>query len=163
MLIGTAFSRFAVGRLNTDRTYDTSFSGDGVAPISIGASDDVAGRSVMLADGKVLVPSTSQGTFAVTRFNADGTLDTSFSQDGKLTIPLGNQFVSARATAVAVQPDGRMIVVGQASQMATISTIQYVDSHLAVVRLNQDGTLDSTFGNGGIVITSLSGYAAHPW
>ncbi len=160
MLIGTAFSRFAVGRLNTDRTYDTSFSGDGVAPISIGASDDVAGRSVILADGKVLVPSTSQGTFAVTRFNADGTLDTSFSQDGKLTIPLGNQFVSARATAVAVQPDGRMIVVGQASQMATISTIQFVDSDFAMVRLNQDGTLDSTFGNGGVVITSLNGFAS---
>ncbi len=160
ILSGTAFSRFAVGRLNTDRTYDSTFSGDGVAPVSIGASDDVAGRSAILANGKVVVPGASQGTFAITRFNANGTLDTSFSQDGKLTISLGNQFLSARATAVAVQPDGRMIVVGQASQMGTISNSQVLETHFALVRMNQDGTLDSTFGNGGIVITSLNGYAS---
>src|SRR5439155_19461396 len=76
--------------------------------------------------------------FALTRYNPDGTLDTSFSFDGKVTTDLGsNDF----ASAVAIQGDGKIVVAG---------VFQTAGPRiLALARYNPDGTLDLTFADHG--------------
>ena len=92
-------------------------------------------------------------SFAVARYNCDGTLDTSFGIDnsGVMVIPFGSS--QGTAFAVAIQPDGKIVVAG---------SITYADgsSDFAVVRLNCDGTLDHTFGcdRSGIVTIDFGGF-----
>lgn len=89
------------------------------------------------ADGKVVIAGSSGGMFAQ-RFNLDGSVDTSFGSHGIATVPgLGG---SAIANAVAVAPDGRIVVAG---------TIGEPDTRIAVARFNANGTLDPSFGTGG--------------
>ena len=133
---------FAVLRLNADGTRDTTFGGDGRVNLTFGGGTfggvERAYGLARQADGKyVVVGVTDAGggvpnNFAITRLNADGTLDTSFSGDGKLTLDLGFE---DQAHAVAIQADGRIVVAGQAA------------SDIAVVRLLPDGTLDPSFND----------------
>jgi uncharacterized delta-60 repeat protein len=80
---------FAVGRLNSDGTPDTTFDGDGKATIDFFSTSDY-GRSVAVqADGKIVIGGQSYRSsagwdFAVARLNSDGTLDTTFDGDGKV-------------------------------------------------------------------------------
>ncbi len=154
---GTNFGRFGIARLTADRVLDTTFSGDGLAMVDFGNSNDIAGRSVQQSNGRIVVASTSLNTFAVTRYVSSGALDTSFSQDGRVTIDFGNQYLLAVANDVAIQSDGRMVVVGYVRQL-TSDPLSAAD-HIAIARLNADGTLDTTFGNNGTVVTPLNGYA----
>jgi uncharacterized delta-60 repeat protein len=84
---------FAVLRYNADGSLDTLFGGgDGIVTTDFaGGSFDVAYRVVVQADGRIVVGGASgSGTtdFAVARYLADGSLDTSFSGDGKQTVDL---------------------------------------------------------------------------
>lgn len=133
---------FALVRYTADGVLDTSFSGDGRANLTFGAP--VFGgveRAYGLArqtDGKlVVVGQTDAGggvadNFAIARLKADGTLDETFSGDGKLVVDFG---FDDEAHAVAIQPDGKIVVVGQAA------------SDMAVLRLLPDGSLDESFNN----------------
>jgi uncharacterized delta-60 repeat protein len=95
-------------------------------------------------DGKILLGGTSDGKFALARYNVDGTLDTTFSGDGKLTTQLGNEPLT---TFIAPQPDGK-IVVG----MSTVGVF-------TLARLLPNGDLDPTFGvNGKITSVYHAGY-----
>src|SRR5207247_1649268 len=80
---------FAVARYNTDGTLDTSFDGDGKLTTPFGGSDDIGFAVAIQGDGKIVVVGRtfngSNWDFAVARYNADGSLDTSFDGDGKLT------------------------------------------------------------------------------
>lgn len=78
--------------------------------------------------------------------SADGTLDTSFDTDGKLTTTFGSS--SSNGYAVAVQSDGKTVVAGEDGANG---------GEIALVRYNRDGSLDSTFGTGGKVSTNFSG------
>jgi uncharacterized delta-60 repeat protein len=75
------------------------------------------------------------------RYNADGSLDTTFSGDGKLTTQVG---IVGGASSVAIQSDGKIVVAGGA------------DNDFAVVRYNPDGSLDTDFFGVGMVITPVS-------
>lgn len=86
--------------------------------------------------------------FAVSRFLADGTPDPAFGTNGSVRTWLGT--VVDRALAVAVQPDGRIIAAGS-------SNTGNNNLDFALVRYATDGSLDPTFGNGGKVITAVSG------
>lgn len=156
-LAGGASSRFGTAMLKADRTLDSTWSADGLAPVAFGNSDDVAGRSVQQTNGRIVVASTSLNTFAVTRYLPTGALDTTFSQDGKVTIDFGAQYLNAFAADVAVQADGRIVVVGYVSQIDNPNQ-NSVSNHVAVARLNANGTLDTTFGTNGTVVTPLGGY-----
>jgi uncharacterized delta-60 repeat protein len=79
-----------------------------------------------------------------------GQLDPTFGNGGKITLGFGGTV--ARATAVAVQPDGRIVVVGRAQTSSTPASADF-----AVVRFTPDGTLDPTFGAGGKVNTDFFG------
>jgi uncharacterized delta-60 repeat protein len=85
--------------------------------------------------------------FVLARFNADGTVDSTFGDDGKVTTDLVGGFAQERARAVAIQSDGKIVVAGEA-------TVPSGDLAVALVRYNADGTLDPTFGTGGKVFGS---------
>ena len=140
---------FAVVRYNIDGTLDLSFSGDGIVTTDSGAQYDVGCGVALQPDGKIVVVGNSSNgsnaVFAVVRYDTDGTLDTSFSEDGIVTTALGSS--GDYANAVALQPDGKIVVVGSSSNGS--------NSDFAVVRYNTDGTLDASFSEDGIVTTAI--------
>ncbi|MBW4694871.1 MAG: DUF4347 domain-containing protein [Lyngbya sp. HA4199-MV5] len=111
------------------------------------------------SDGKLLVAGSiggSNSSFALNRYNSDGSLDTSFDGDGRVTTNFYTPSFSGLSDtespkAVLVQPDGKIVVVGSAS-----NDVRYVPD-FALVRYNSDGSLDSTFGTGGQVRTYVGG------
>jgi len=128
-------------------TMDTSYR-----VVDFGSGNDESYAVAMQSDGKIVVAGYSfNGTnqdFAVMRFNADGTPDTSFDGDGAVTTPIagGND----QAIAVAIQSDGKIVVAGFAD-------VGGGDNDFALVRYNTDGSLDLPFGSGGKVTTPILG------
>lgn len=147
---GTSFD-FALVRYNTDGSLDTSFNGTGKVLTDFGANSSDMGNEVrMQADGKIVVAGWSDtgGTndFAIARYNTNGTLDTGFGTSGKVTINVGS---SDLAEGLTIQSDGKILVTGTAGING---------NDVGLVRLNTDGTLDTTFGGGdGIVTSNYSG------
>lgn len=137
---GAGPAGFQVVRLTRDGYLDFTFAGDGKQAVPFGAIDR-ANAIALQPDGKiVLAGSTGDGVsnhFAVARLNADGSLDTTFDGDGKLVLDLG---AHDEATAVLVQPDGKLVVAGFTDAGA---------ADFAVVRLTADGSLDPTFSGDG--------------
>ncbi len=151
---GLAFSglNFAVARYNTDGSLDSSFDGDGIVSTDIAGSGDGANDVALQADGKIVVvgvgvdPSLSTTSrFAVVRYNANGSLDTSFDGDGKTTTALGTILDSAHA--VAIQGDGKILLAGSSHNSATSAP------DFALVRYTTAGSLDGTFNGTGRVVT----------
>ena len=137
---------FAVARYNADGSLDTSFSGDGKVMTDFGHSDGAADVAIQPADQRIVVAGShrefatgTQDDFAVARYTGTGSLDTSFSGDGKLMINFGAD--PNRARAVAVASDGKIVVAG-------------AERAFHVARLDPDGSLDASFGEGGKVSTT---------
>jgi len=86
---------------------------------------------------------------------APGDLDPTFDGDGKVITDVGQlitgQAKDDRATAIALQPDGKIVVVGYVFREFDTSSSSLPRTDWLIVRYNTDGTLDSTFGSGGIV------------
>lgn len=123
---------------------DNSFGSGGIVTTKIGSGDDVANALAIQSDGKIVIAGNSNNgvktDFALVRYNADGSLDTSFGTGGKVITAIGTYRESANS--VAIQPDGKIVVGG--------STFLFVGlSYFAVVRYNPDGSLDSTFNSDG--------------
>jgi uncharacterized delta-60 repeat protein len=139
------FDGFALARYNADGSLDTSFSGDGKQTTDFGNSFDSAFGLTLQADGKVVaVGRTSDGyaapsDFALARYNANGSLDTSFSGDGKQTTDFGDQF--EQANGVALQGDGKIVAVGRRSAGGV--------NDYALARYNPNGSLDTSFSGDG--------------
>ncbi|WP_240528515.1 calcium-binding protein [Streptomyces humi] len=131
---------------------DTGFGGNGRVVTDFGG-DDSANDVAVQPDGKIVSvgsaadDSVPESDFAVTRHNPDGTLDTGFGGDGKVTTPVNNMIADgdlqwSEAHAVALQPDGKIVVAGG-------SWRGYENCcWFTVVRYNADGTLDTGFGDG---------------
>ena len=92
---------------------DPTFDTDGKVLTDFGSINDQAYAVALQPDGKIIAVGTgSTGNiddFALARYNSDGTLDTSFDTDGKVTTDSGGQDL---AYGVAVQPDGKIVVAG---------------------------------------------------
>jgi len=87
----------------------------------------------------------------VLRYNSDGSLDTTFGGDGIVTVAIGPGQQTEITTSIAIQPDGRIVVGGSTQFALNGSTGQ----DFAVVRLNPDGSFDTTFGGiGSPVVTA---------
>ena len=132
-------------RYNSDGSLDTTFDSDGISIVQFSVNGNDAIEDIALdSDGKIVVVGyTSIGgveDIAVARLNSDGSLDTTFDADGKITITIG--FGDDRAYAVALQDTGEIVLSGAIS----FGT----DTDAAIIRLNADGSIDTTFG-GGIV------------
>jgi uncharacterized delta-60 repeat protein len=147
-------SNLSLFRFNTDGSPDTSFDGDGRVDLDAGGTEDSAALVIQPADQKIVLVGSSNannGDFAVARFNADGSPDTTFGGgDGVETTDIGTN-TSDGAKAVALQADGKIVVAGSSDSGG--------DPDWTVVRYNADGSLDTTsFGGGdGKVVQDIAG------
>jgi uncharacterized delta-60 repeat protein len=147
---------FAVARFNSNGSPDTSFDTDGVLNTSFSPNQDYPTGIAVQTDGKIVVGGGSRNDtdgwdqIAVARYNADGTLDTTFDGDGKLTTTVGLRMGSDVTNSVAIQSNGKIVVGGTAAMGST-------GNDFMVVRYNADGSLDSTFDADGKVTTSFGG------
>jgi serralysin len=115
--------------------------------------EDAAWGVAIQADGKIVAAGdagfrTGNSRFAVARYNADGTLDSTFSGDGKVTTQFTRH--DDPVSGAALQSDGRIVVSGGAAADGP-------NSNFALARYNSDGTLDLTFGGDGKVRTDFVG------
>jgi len=129
---------------------DTSFGDGGKAVTAVGPTDDYAQAMAVQADGKLVVVgygNTGTSTdFELVRYQRDGAIDTTFGTNGKVTTDVSTG--SDVANAVAIQADGKIVVAGS-------SDVSPKGKSFSLVRYNADGSLDTTFGTGGKVITSF--------
>ena len=142
---------FLAARLNSDGSPDTTFGTDGRVLVHIGSWMDGANDLILTPSGILLAGYTAsifESDIALIRLNSDGTLDNTFGIGGKVVLHLEQIGV---ATAVAVQADGKILVVGN-EQTASGSPIQPV-----VIRLLADGSPDASFGNGGVLSFQFGG------
>lgn len=142
---GSKDTDIAVVRLNPDGSLDARFSGDGRQMTDFSGKDDRAYCITIQPDGKILVGGYTQSSglgddFALVRYNVNGTLDSTFSDDGKLTIDF--EETHDRAKAISVLDNGKIILAGEAQHHGTAG------SGFAMARVNADGSLDRTFGAG---------------
>ncbi|WP_334027961.1 delta-60 repeat domain-containing protein [Nocardia terpenica] len=146
---------FAVVRYETDGKVDTTFGDGGRAATDFGGKADIANAVALQQDGKIVAAGTSHGTdtgdnIALARYTADGKLDTGFGDGGKVSTDLGTK--ADHANAVAVEPDGKIVVAGSTHDPAQ-------GDNFVVVRYTSDGKLDPAFGENGKVSTDFGGKA----
>lgn len=135
---------FAIVRYNIDGSLDNSFSGDGIQTTSIGGVD--AAHSVAIqTDGKILLTGEASmalgNDFALVRYNTDGTLDNSFSSDGKITTDFG--LGDDGGSSIAIQSDGKILVGGYAfdGNNYDFAICRY---HASIIT-NADNTMNNPF------------------
>ncbi len=127
---------------------DLSWSGDGRLVANPSPSFDPAFGVAVQEDGKVVVVGVAGGKIFVARYLTGGTLDTTFSGDGKVFTDLGPG--TDGAVDVAVQDDGKIVVAGGRNLFSGAA-------RFALVRYNANGTLDPTFSGDGRVTADFPG------
>ncbi len=146
-------SDFGVARYNPDGTLDMSFGNGGKVSTDFYSRQDQAFAVAIQPDGKIVVAGiaatdNANGDFALARYNPNGTLDTTFDGDGKVTttLSLADDF----AYAMALQADGKIVLAGR-------SVVDFGQRQLdfALARYNPDGSLDSGFDGDGLVFTNF--------
>ncbi len=130
-----------------DGALDLSFGEDGKVVVDFSNGNDRVFDIAIQADGKIIVAGSSQGKFALARFHPNGDIDESFDMDGKISVDTNGINSS---NLLALQADGKILVSGY-----TLINTPNID--FILIRFNSDGSLDDSFGNGGILITDLRG------
>src|SRR5215471_11982559 len=142
-------SKFALSRVDSDGRLDQTFGTSGKTTTSFSEVDFLS-TILIQPDGKIIAVGDSGETdsgesegrsVAIARYNTDGSLDREFGTGGRIVTSMPE---GAAGYAAVLQPDGKIIVTGSAGD------------HLLLARYNSDGSLDSTFGTGGL-ISSISG------
>jgi uncharacterized delta-60 repeat protein len=140
--------QFVVTRFNADGSLDPSFGSGGTTLTGFGAEASASGLALQ-ADGKIVVAgffqpgaNSSASDFALARYTVNGALDPTFGTGGKLTTKVGD--FDAAANQVLVQADGKIVAAGHTSTSGG-------GFKFALVRYNNDGSLDTTFNGTGIV------------
>lgn len=152
---------FIVARYNTDGSLDTTFGNNGWSSATFGASYEAAVSVDIQPDGKIVVGGTLRDVsfveFGIVRFSSNGSLDTTFDGDGKVTIDF-NDVVSGfhreYLGVLKVASDGKIVVAGHAADPA-------VDYRFILVRTNADGSLDTTFGTNGKFVDVTGGASSY--
>jgi uncharacterized delta-60 repeat protein len=153
-----AGASFAIARYKRHGRLDRSFGSDGRVQTNFTILTDQARDVAIQPDGKIVAAgaaamfaNNAESGFALARYNTDGTLDSSFDADGKVTVGFdggsGGAGGSGWAAGVAIQDDGKIVAAGPD------------DGDFALARLEIDGTPDAGFGSAGKVLTGFSGFA----
>ena len=137
---------FALARYESGGAIDITFGTLGLVTTDFGGSVDRAFAMALQPDGKLVVAGDSDANFALARYNSDGSLDASFGAGGKVITSFGG---TDQASAVILQPDGKIVVAGQTDTGISID--------FALARYMPDGSLDGAFGSGGRVTTNFTG------
>jgi uncharacterized delta-60 repeat protein len=145
---GAAFD-FAVVRYNANGTLDTTFDGDGKVTTDFSGQADLGFVAVIQPDRKIVVagrtaPLGGTTSFALARYNPNGSLDTTFDGDGKVIVDVAAG-IPDEAFRIAIQSDAKIVAVGRAG------------SDWALIRLHLNGALDTTFDGDGKVTTDFGG------
>jgi len=133
---------------------DPTFDGDGIVstnfgPYAVAAINDLA----VQADGKLVAAGHAETgevynfDFALARYNPDGSLDASFGISGTVQTDITTY---DSAFAVALQPDGKILAAGFAHD-----NMYYLMDAMILARYNLDGSLDQSFGDGGLVLSDF--------
>jgi uncharacterized delta-60 repeat protein len=146
---------FKLARYNPDGTLDAGFGNGGIVSTNFGHGSYAFGLALQ-PDGRIVAAGTvfvdfstddsSDTDFGLARYNADGTLDDSFGNGGKVLTDFDG--FNDDAMAVLIQPDGKIVAAGSAKNPTS-----YYD--FALARYLPDGTLDTGFGHGGKVRTDF--------
>lgn len=144
-------SKIIAMRVNADGTLDTSFNTTGRITITPSGYSVASGNTQQMkirGDGKILIAGSGYSTGGtrsdafLVRLNADGTVDTDFGGDGDGQILLDLSGKDDYVEDMAIDTNGRILLAGTA------------DGKPYLARLYENGTLDSSFGTGGIIYTS---------
>lgn len=144
---------FLVSRYDVNGNLDPTFGNGGRVTTDFAGTHDLANAVAIQNDGKIIVAgSVGDGLggyhFGLSRYNSDGSLDSSFGNNGKVITRISSD---EEANDLVLQSDGKIIVVGVSTPSAT--------KDFTLLRYNPDGSLDTSFGNSGKVITDLFGSA----
>ncbi len=151
-----AGNTFCLARYTADGVLDTSFSGDGKVATTIGASLSYVDSVLLQPDGKIVATGLCYSTaasgysqFCLARYNANGSLDTSFNVDGRAQAQIGNFNASAYGGA-ALQPDGKIVVAGYCDLQSGGA-----GSSFCLARFESGGVLDPSFSTDGQLFTTM--------
>jgi uncharacterized delta-60 repeat protein len=138
-----AVTDFALARFNTNGTLDATFGtgGEVLTSFSAGAA---SGGVVVTSAGQIVAAGNSGSNLVLARYNANGSLDSTFGQGGKIVTPFAQ---GVDEESMTQQPDGKLLVFADTG------------GHWLLVRYNADGSLDAGFGSGGVVNSSVAGQA----
>jgi uncharacterized delta-60 repeat protein len=131
----------AIVRYNSDGTLDMTFGSNGLA---LAGPGEVSAMAIQ-PDGRIVVAGSG---FSVARFMADGSPDASFGSGGQVST-----LVRGLSYDLALQEDGRIVLGGY------VEPVQGGGGFIALVRYNSDGSLDTSFGSSGVVLSDLQGQA----
>jgi uncharacterized delta-60 repeat protein len=147
---------FALARYNIDGSLDNSFGTNGTVITSFGVISMVT-SSARQVDGKIVAVgnmgsgvSPDGNKFALSRYTTNGNLDSTFGTDGKITTAVRN--IDDVANSVGIQADGKIIAAGTSYHDTNFD----IGPDIAIVRYNTNGSIDTTFGTKGKVITALN-------
>ncbi len=141
---------FALLRYHANGSLDTSFGAGGIVLTDVSGDADLGFDVTLQPDGKILVSGqTFNGgdyDFALMRYHSDGSLDASFGSGGMVTTDFAG--LNDYGKGITLQADGKILVTGITDNGA--------DYDFALARYNSDGSLDGSFGTGGIVTTGIA-------
>lgn len=139
---------------------DLTFDGAGYSDSALPGGTEYATDSALQNDGKIILVGDTSNVFSAVRYNANGTLDTTFGRRGLARIDFGDGTIdtpkfmtSSFARAVAIQSDGKILVAGAVHYRT--AAFGSFESDLVLVRLNSDGFLDRTFNGDGKIRTRI--------
>jgi uncharacterized delta-60 repeat protein len=150
--LALALSSVAAAQTPSPGTLDSGFGEGGRVLTPIGSWIDRALGVAVDGQGRLVVAgyadmNDSRLDFVVVRYLPDGALDPDFGSGGIVVTPMGQGAAYDVGEALLIQPDGRIVVAGD--------TTEAITHRVAIVRYNPDGTLDSSFGGTGKVLTDL--------
>ena len=159
LVVGTAFgggADFALARYRSDGTLDPTFGTGGRVTTDVSGGDGMAAAAALLPDGRIVVAGTvfsaTGADFALARYRPDGTLDPTFGAGGTVRVDVSGTGSHDFAEAVALQPDGRIVVAGSADVHIGDG---FANEAFALARFRPDGTLDPGFATGGRATTDF--------
>lgn len=139
-------NRICIARYNVNGSLDVTFGNNGLVIASPNGGNAIANDIAVQADGKIVVVGREQELF-VARYNSDGTSDNTFGNSGYVSTSVLN---NATASAVAIQPDGKIVVGGNGMNSMPDGTA------FVLLRYGPNGSLDQTFGSSGVVVVDIA-------
>jgi uncharacterized delta-60 repeat protein len=130
----------SIVRYNANGTLDNTFGTTGIVRI-INPSQSFASIARALAiqqNGKILTAGNRNGTFAISRYNSDGTIDTSFGTNGVVITAIGNNLEYNVISSIALQRDGKIVAVGTANLGIDVGLVRYLGDSLNASQMRFD-------------------------
>ena len=159
IIAGGGYSMFELARYNTNGSLDTSFGSNGLATVPFSNGDGHVRAVRLQSNGKIIAAgyaadANGKDQFTLARFNANGTLDTTFGSGGTVMTTFAGVATLSQAYGAGIEPDGRIVAGGFALYATSGAT---VECDLAAARYQTNGALDFSFGSLGRATNNVGG------